>query len=297
MPELQVIGGPMKGITFDLAGETAFVGRSSKNDIQIKDATISRKQIKIYRIGEKLFLEDLKSTNGTWLNHDLVTPGEGFELGEGDVISLGNTVILVAGIPSVHPPLVDKEPPPSQSNATKGRITRPEGERREGASRNLELIYSVSKIVRSAQGLRGMMEAVLDSILQALPRVDRAAVILLDEKNAEKKDTVSRSRKEGKQSAMRYSRSVVDRVIREGKAVRMSDTNYETTPDFSASISTLRIGSLLCVPLVSREKTRGILYVDSLSGPYGFRKDDLLLLNAMSGSLALAIENAQLKGD
>jgi len=35
--------------------------------------------------------------------------------------------------------------------------------------------------------------------------------------------------------------------------------------------------------------------VDSLQGPYGFRRDDLLLLNSLSGSVAVAIENAQLK--
>lgn len=295
MPELHVIGGPMKGIKFDLAGETAFVGRSSKNDIQIKDATISRKQIKLYRIGEKLFLEDLKSTNGTWLNHSLVTPGEGFELEEGDVITLGNTVMVVAGARSVHPAVAEKDPLP-RNKMEKGGVARPRVERREGSSKNLELIYSVSKIIRTSTDLPGMMKRVLDSLLQALPRIDRAAVILLDEKNGEKKDMISRSRQE-REAAMRCSTSVIERVIREGKAVRMSDTTYEPTPDFSASISTLKIGSLLCVPLVSTEKTRGVLYVDSLSGPYGFRKDDLLLLNAMSGPLALVIENAQLKGD
>jgi pSer/pThr/pTyr-binding forkhead associated (FHA) protein len=101
MTTLQIIGGPLMGEAFNLEGETVFIGRSSKNDIQIKDATISRKQIKLYRIGTKLFLEDLKSTNGSWLNDSLVLPGEGFEVGEGDIITLGNTIMLITDAPSL----------------------------------------------------------------------------------------------------------------------------------------------------------------------------------------------------
>ena len=119
MPELHVIEGPMKGQTFSLEGETVFVGRSLKNDIDIKDGAISRKQLKIFRIGEKLFVEDLKSTNGTFINNEMIMPGEGFEIWEGDTISVGNTVLKLVGIPpkkildtkslSAQPAKVDSE--------------------------------------------------------------------------------------------------------------------------------------------------------------------------------------------
>ena len=36
MTALQIIGGPLKGKVFNLEGETVFIGRSSKNDIQIR---------------------------------------------------------------------------------------------------------------------------------------------------------------------------------------------------------------------------------------------------------------------
>jgi GAF domain-containing protein len=140
-----------------------------------------------------------------------------------------------------------------------------------------------------------MLETVLESLLKSLPRIDRATLILLEKEREEIREIISRSREDIEDTTRRYSHTVVDRVIREGKAVRMSNTDFEAPPDLSASVSTQKIGSLLCVPLVSNEKARGVLYVDSLSGPYGFRKDDLLLLNAMSGALALSIENAQLR--
>jgi pSer/pThr/pTyr-binding forkhead associated (FHA) protein len=296
MTTLQIIGGPLKGKAFNLEGETVFIGRSSKNDIQIKDATISRKQIKLYRIGAKLFLEDLKSTNGSWLNDSLVLPGEGFEVGEGDIITLGNTVMLITDTPSPLAPEAADKPLPKTKTVTEG-PSRLEKERREKLSGNLELIYSVSKLIRSSLSLREMLDRVLESVLETLPRIDRATLVLLDTEKQEIRDIINRSREDKKDTGRHYSRTVVDRVIRERKAVRMSNTTFEAPSDLSASVDTLEVGSLLCVPLMSNETTYGVLYVDSLSQPYGFRKDDLLLLNAMSGALALSIENAQLKND
>ncbi len=297
MTTLKVIGGPVKGEAFHLDGETIFIGRSSKNDIQIKDATISRKQVKLYRIGEKFFLEDLKSTNGSWLNDSLVLPGEGFEVGEGDLITLGNTVMLVTDAPPSASLLPRKDAPPLVPGADSDRegVGKPERERRKNLSRNLELMYSLSRLIRSELNLQELLQSALASILEALPRVDRAILILLEKDREEIREIIARSRKDTQDTSKKYSHSVVTRVIRERKALRMSNTGFEAPADLSASVSTLEIGSLICVPLVSNEKTRGVLYVDSLKGPYGFRKDDLLMLNALSGALALSIENGQLR--
>jgi len=51
---------------------------------------------------------------------------------------------------------------------------------------------------------------------------------------------------------------------------------------------------VMCVPLMSKSKIRGAIYVDSVSKPYGFRKEDLSLLSALSSPAAIAIENATL---
>ena len=54
MSKVVVIEGPISGETFDFGGNTVFVGRSLKNDFQIKDDAISRKHLKIFRIGKIL---------------------------------------------------------------------------------------------------------------------------------------------------------------------------------------------------------------------------------------------------
>jgi pSer/pThr/pTyr-binding forkhead associated (FHA) protein len=287
MPKLCVTEGLMKGQAFDLTGDIVFIGRSSTNDIQINDSTISRKHIKIFRIGKKFFVEDLKSTNETSINGEMVAPGEAFEVGDGDTISIGNTTIQLSGVPAVKrldvKKLVDLN--------GKERLGK---DRRSRSPKNLELIYRVSELLRKSQDINQILEKVLEYLLDALPRIDRAAIFLFHNQKGQVKEEIARSREDGGTETIRYSRSVVEEVVRGGKAVRMSDTAYEPLAYFSESTETLKIRSILCVPMRGKSEIRGAIYVDSLRGPYAFRKEDLFLLNTLSGVLAAIIENPEL---
>ena len=294
MAKLVVIEGPMKGLSFGLGDRTVFIGRSSKNDIQIKDNAISRKQFKIFRIGNKLFVEDLKSTNGTSINGELITPGEGYETGEGDVISIGKTALR---LDEVHVDMISSEVDDQAIQGAKPDLQEKDllsEERRSRSPRNLELVSRVSELLRKSLGINEICEKILEYLMDALPRVDRAAILLYDNKNGDIKEVISRSRQDPWDEAVRYSRSIVSRVLKEGKAVRMSNTDYEAPDDLSESMSTLQICSAMCVPIISNSEMRGAMYVDSIKAPYGFRKDDLLLLNSLSGPVAVIIENEML---
>ncbi len=293
MPTLEVIKGPMKGEIFEIRGETVFVGRSAKNDVQIHDGTISRKQVKIFRIGKKLFVEDLKSTNGTLINGELIVPGEGFEVSDGDTISIGNTVMRLTELPPQK--VLEKKRTFNETARYAVSTSLPE-ERRSRSFRELELIFKITELLRGSPDVDEMLERVLVFLFETLPRIDRAAIVLYDEKTGELGRMVSRTREEVNDEGVSYSRTVMNRVIEDGKAVRMSDTNYEEPSGLTEGMNTLLIRSVLCVPMISNKKARGAIYVDSLRGPYGFRKEDLLLLNSLSGPVAVAIENAQLEG-
>ncbi len=56
---------------------------------------VSRKHAVIRRIDERYFLEDLNSTNGTWLNENRLTPGQTYPINNGDQIRLGQLLVLV----------------------------------------------------------------------------------------------------------------------------------------------------------------------------------------------------------
>jgi hypothetical protein len=80
-------------VTFPLEGEQLIIGRDSSNSVTINDAEISRKHSRLSFQGGKYVLEDLGSTNGTFVNGQrLAGP---VVLKPGDVVSLGEQIVLM----------------------------------------------------------------------------------------------------------------------------------------------------------------------------------------------------------
>ena len=86
--ELQTGHQPVEQINL---GNTLSVGRSTDNDVILSDGRVSRNHARITRDGDDFFLEDLSSSNGTFLRDQRLTPGTQSELVEGDEIRLGST--------------------------------------------------------------------------------------------------------------------------------------------------------------------------------------------------------------
>ena len=85
--------GPTPGATYSLEGDQIVIGRDSTNGVVINDAEISRKHARLMFQGGKYVLDDLGSTNGTFVNGQrLAGP---VVLKSGDVVSLGEQIVLV----------------------------------------------------------------------------------------------------------------------------------------------------------------------------------------------------------
>jgi len=95
MAQFQLVmrSGPTPGVTFPLEGDQLIIGRDATNGIAINDAEISRKHSRLSFQGGKYVLEDLGSTNGTFVNGQrLAGP---VVLKPGDVVSLGEQIVLM----------------------------------------------------------------------------------------------------------------------------------------------------------------------------------------------------------
>jgi len=93
IPKLIVKEGSLVGQEFELIKDQVLLGRDPSADIRVKEDLVSRKHALIFRRGDRFLLEDLGSSNGTYLNGRAVkTP---VELNPGDTISLGHSLILV----------------------------------------------------------------------------------------------------------------------------------------------------------------------------------------------------------
>ncbi len=91
---LVVIHGPNLGSLFPLEKDLTEIGRASGSDILLPGASVSRRHCRIHRRGELYHIEDLGSTNGTWVNSKTV---EHAELMDGDQVMVGDSILKFIG--------------------------------------------------------------------------------------------------------------------------------------------------------------------------------------------------------
>ncbi len=86
---LVVIYGLDLGKKYNLNRSSLIIGRSSKADIQIDQESVSRNHCKIMNTGKEIMLRDLGSTNGTYINDELI---DEYVLRDGDFIKVGRCI-------------------------------------------------------------------------------------------------------------------------------------------------------------------------------------------------------------
>jgi pSer/pThr/pTyr-binding forkhead associated (FHA) protein len=123
VPQLAMTKGPQPGQVFRLDQELLTLGRDPGNDIVINDPQVSRRHARIRRREDLTVIEDVGSTNGTFVNGLRLTGPH--TLFNADVISLGDAVKLTyRGVgeaataplgehPTVRPASLGHEPEPA----------------------------------------------------------------------------------------------------------------------------------------------------------------------------------------
>jgi pSer/pThr/pTyr-binding forkhead associated (FHA) protein len=91
--QLTLRSGPNPGTVFTLEGEQLTIGRDSSNEIAINDAEVSRRHATLSFQGGKYVIEDLGSTNGTFVNGQRLAAQR--VLKSGEIITLGEKIELV----------------------------------------------------------------------------------------------------------------------------------------------------------------------------------------------------------
>ena len=288
MTTLYIIDGYDKRQSLEFSGDSLLVGRSAGSDLRVKDRFVSRKHLRISRKGERIFIKDLNSRNGTFVNGEPIHPGIEVEIPEGVPVVIGLTVLCFGEgcaeeirdvLGSIDVSGLEPEEPEGVSE-----------DRPMTAQRNMELMMRVSDLLTKSTNIRNTMKEVLNCVFDLLVRIDRAAIILLDPEKGKVKEVIYRM-KEGVED-QRFSTEVLEHVMQLKEAFMISDADAEQGEDVPDTLKLLNIKSVMCVPLMNRNKLMGVLYVDSITKPYGFRGEDLHLLSALSSPLALAIDNS-----
>jgi sigma-B regulation protein RsbU (phosphoserine phosphatase) len=162
------------------------------------------------------------------------------------------------------------------------------------AGDRLALLYRLSQTFTSSLDLDEVLNRVMDEVIAAT-KAERGFVMLRDpDGSLAFRAARGMDQETIDEPEFQVSRSVVERVAREGTPVLTSDAQQDERFSMRQSVMSLGLRSILCVPLMLKDQISGVVYVDNRLQAGLFRPDDLDLLSALASSAAIAIENARL---
>jgi len=285
------------------------IGRDPENALVIEHSAISRFHCKITCDGGEFYIQDLDSTNGTYLNGRRV---ERARLSPGDeliVAAVGLTVEASnSSILEQRPPLnitvsIDAKPrkaavtlsDPAEASGTKDFLAGL-GDDPGNAQKALQVLYNADSAFRNIEDLQVLLENLLGIIMESVP-ASRGFVLLLDKHTGA---LVPYARHpvgpNADDAEIVVSQTILQTAVRQKTSIISSDALVDERFIHSRSIVGTSVRSAMCAPLVSRGTVLGIVYVDSHKAN-AFSRRDLALFSALALKVGIAVDNARLYDD
>ncbi len=314
MAVLKHATGDLAGTLVQLKDDVTVIGRLPECQIILAANGVSRRHAEIRKVGPAHCVVDLESRNKTFLNDTELKGGVEHPLKEKDRITICNIEFVYHAVD----PSLARDPALSADVMT---IT--DSDSKEGPDfRTLEASRSVTMLsaVRPEVKLKAILEItrslsnelridavapkILDSLMEIFPGAERLFLMLQDpaskrlirkafKHRPQKRTSFSRAMPEDEVPTS-ISRSIVDFVLGQKKAVLSQDAGEDKNLPASASISDLKIRSVMCVPLLTPDnKALGIIQLDT-SDRRQFNEDDLDVLAAVASQAAISISNASM---
>ncbi|HSP07411.1 MAG TPA: ATP-binding protein, partial [Acidobacteriota bacterium] len=260
-------------------------------------ASISRQHVRIDVTGERVVLSDLQSSNGTFVNGTRIDTSI---LKHGDILRCGDitfsfreqlTILqeINSGVRMGFHELLINEKGRFSTSALKIK----QKDLQQRTKDKLQILLEVSEMLSSPEEIDILLQKIVD-FLFVIMDVDRAAILMVNEESGLLESKIQRSAVEVREGETIYSRSIVNYVLQKSVSVISSDTRED--PRFVTTGSILRqsIRSSICVPLKTRDKVIGVVYVDNVTIPMRFVGEDLEFLSVFGNQAAVAIENSKL---
>ena len=293
MTKIQVLEGPMSGAQFDIDKEVIFVGRSTGNDVRIRDEAVSRRHLKIFSVESCYFIEDLKTKNGTRINGEAMDAGFARFITENDRIQLGSTVIRLDGIGVNKPPITVEEIKPQaaeEMEETRNSEAYRGEERRSRIFKEMNFIYDLLQPMGEKASTKQLLEKVTGFLFESYPRIDRVGAFLFDDEKNKMEEVVSRSRQDKDKKQSSYTKAILDQVVQEGKIVTVYLKADAARDGFTNDLDTVAVMAVICVPLMTGEKVRGALNIEGFRESNPLRKEDFLLMKTIKSLLEMSLQ-------
>lgn len=259
------------------------IGSSTDNDIVIADAKLPETALAVLYDGQHFRLggESSYKVNGQ--------PSQGRNLDDGDTIVVGDSeLIFAAGNIAADAPLPVDSGPDVSTVEVHGMPLR-----ELAAFRRLSAFSE--RLLRSYQ-IDEVLENLIDECIE-VARADKGFLILLDSGIPRIKTARNVRRESIADADQRVSDSIVNKVVALKEPVIIADALAH--PDFSASASvvSLNLLSVMCVPLMYKGDIFGLIYLGNDRLVSRFDRKSLETLTVFAAQASLLLQNAMLVND
>jgi len=312
---LKFAAGPLKGKSLVLVAQDYTLGRDEGNMVRLADKLVSKHHGRISRTADGLFISDLGSRNGTFLNGLKLQPNQAYPLHPNCEIEIGQSTITVEfdaiggtqegmeeettyDLQPRHLERIDGDRGPEAQPRGTGKLGRTTIPFSIDSNRNLQAIYTLLNTVVGLTDRQALINETMNIIMSFIGPERGMLFLREDLKDEGATPSVVKQRKgKKKEDGAQISRTVINKVLAEGDSLLSTEIPSDARFSGSKSLVAMSINSIVCAPIKTKSKFHGLVYLDSTSPTLSFKQDDLELLTAFGAQLGILMENLQLIGD
>lgn len=159
---------------------------------------------------------------------------------------------------------------------------------------DLKALLEVSLATNSSLVLDDILQIVMHKAIE-LMQAERGLVMLLDDNGElQVRSVYNLHREETMEDDFKISRSITSQVALTGKSIYTSDALADERYASKQSVVELHLRSIMCVPLMVKEKGIGVIYLDNSNQAKMFLKSDLYLFELYAQMVSNALHNASM---
>jgi len=252
------------------------IGRDPDNDLPVEDTKLSRRHCRIVRGVEGFLVEDLGSSNGTYVNGERV---DRHVLSPGDKVTLGFHELQVEWDPSIET---------ASRRGRKGKIDPAEVDELQNENLRLRRVLNLTKAVAAAGDEESLLRLIVDSAVE-LTGAERGFLFLVTMQGLDFRVARDSKGRDLEHPEDMISRSIAGEAVESGRPVVTEDAGGDARFAGGRSVAYLRLRSVLCVPLKVKDGPLGAIYLENSDVTAQFHDEDIPLVTSFCDFVALTI--------